>query len=360
MKIAFFSTSLPEVQRKPGGVDVNLDRLAERLAKKHELTVFSFSPRPEGRNYRHVRLKPDGLRYSSLARLTIVPMLLNRLRFDADVLHLHGDDHLLLRRPLPTVRTFYGSAREEARSATRWRRRVNCAAVYAMELLASRLATASYAISPDAGREFRVSGVLPPGTDIRPRDEADRSPRPSILFVGTWSGRKRGELLARSFQETVRPRFPDAELVMVSDHAEDIPGVRLVARPSDAELAALMRGAWVFCLPSAYEGFGIPYLEAMAAGVPVVASDNVGARYVLDEGRAGEIVADEEIGNTIVAILSSHELREKLRQRGLERAEFFSWKRTISLHEQAYRAAIDSWKTPRLPEISCDARAPRA
>ncbi|MGI8714011.1 MAG: glycosyltransferase family 4 protein [Solirubrobacteraceae bacterium] len=350
MKIAFFSTTLPEPQRKPGGVDVNLDRLAERLARTHELTVFSFSPRPEGRHYDHVRLSPGQLRYSPLARLTIVPLLMNARRFSVDVLHLHGDDHLLLRRRLPTVRTFYGSAREEARTATRWLRRANCSVAYAMELLASRLATASYAISPGAGSEFRVRGVLPPGADVHARHDADRFVRPTILFVGTWAGRKRGELLARIFQTVVRPAVPDAELIMVSDHAEALPGVRLVVRPTDAELAALMRGAWVFSLPSSYEGFGIPYLEAMATGVPVVASDNVGSRYVLDGGRAGKIVADDQLGPTIVAILCSGELRSDLSDRGLERAQFFSWERTVSLHEQAYRASIDAWITSRGPK----------
>lgn len=343
MKIAFFSTSLPEPDRKPGGVDVNVDRLAERLAAKHDLTMFSFSPRPADSHYHHVQLQPDAVRFSTISRLTIVPLLLNAMRFRADVLHLHGDDHLLLRRRIATVRTFYGSALEEARSATRWRRRANCTVAYAMEILASRIATASYAISPGAGSEFHVQGVLPPGIDVRARTPGHRRRRPTILFIGTWAGRKRGEMLARVFTKTVRPRFPSAELIMVSNYADDLPGVTLITKPSDAELDTLMRGAWVFCLPSSYEGFGIPYLEAMAAGVPVVATNNIGARYVLDDGRAGELVTDEYLGDAIAEILGSPRLQAELAHRGLKRAEFFSWERTVLLHEHAYASAIALW-----------------
>ncbi len=343
MRVAFFSTSLPEPGRKPGGVDANLDRLAEELARRHDLTVFSFSPRPRGRSYSHVQLKPARIRYSSPARLLLVPALLNGVHFDADVLHLHGDDSLFVARGLPSVRTFYGSALEEFRSATRWRRRAHTLAAYAGELAAARLATATYAISPTAGAEFGVRGVLPPGVTVCPRSADERAPVPTVLFIGTWEGRKRGRLLAEQFASVIRPALPEAELIMVSDHAESWPGVRLVRTPSDDELHQLMRRAWAFCLPSSYEGFGIPYAEAMATGVPVVATDNVGARYVLAGGDAGMIVDAADLGSALLSLLEDDQLRGEYAARGLKRAEAFGWERCVESHGAAYEHAIATY-----------------
>lgn len=339
MHIAFYTSSLPEPDRKPGGVDAHVQRLAERLvARGHRLDLYTFSPPREGSTYNHIQLEPRGLRYSNLARTTLLSGLLNRLRPGADVLHLHGDDWFYLRRSLPTVRTFYGSALMEALHAERLRRRVYCGVVFALEIVASRLATASYDIAPGTGRIYRTVGTLPPA--VEPRSTTlPRSKRPTILFVGTWGGRKRGRMLAEVFSREVLPRIPSARLVMVSDRVEPSPGIEHVPRPSDRRVAELMAEAWLMCLPSSYEGFGIPYAEAMAAGTPVVATPNVGARYVLDDGRAGLICPDDELGATLVRVLCDASLRDELGRRGRARASEFAWDRVLQLHERAYEHA---------------------
>jgi phosphatidyl-myo-inositol alpha-mannosyltransferase len=347
MKIAFFSTSLPEPVRKPGGVDVHVQRLAERLAGRgHELDMYTFSPPVRTTAYRHIQLRPESLRYNRVARMTVVPLLLNRLNSEADVLHLHGDDWFFVRRRLPTVRTFYGSALWEARTAQRMRRRIHTGIVFPLEILASRLATASYDIAPGTGRAFRTVGTLPPAIDLDVRN-GDRSRDPTILFVGTWSGRKRGALLADVFTRMVRPAVPGARLVMVSDHVEPAEGIEHVVRPSDEQLANLMRQAWTLCLPSTYEGFGIPYIEAMAAGAAVVATPNPGSRYVLDGGRAGLLVRDEELGTALLQTLRDAKLRGRLADRGRERVSEFAWERILDLHELAYEDAVRRWSTRR-------------
>jgi phosphatidylinositol alpha-mannosyltransferase len=256
-----------------------------------------------------------------------------------DVLHLHGDDWFYRRRGLPTVRTFYGSALHEARTGTRWRRRVSQSVSFALELLAARRATATYGLIPGDGRWYRTRGSL--GCGVDPNDQrVERSAHPTILFVGTWQGRKRGRILAQAFAHEVRPRLPDAELVMVSDQVVPGPGISWIRRPSDEELGRLYREAWVLCLPSAYEGLGIPYLEAMAAGTPVLATPNPGADYILRSGRDGRIASLDRLGPELLQLLTDPAARETLGRRGRIRAQAFSWPAVCEAHEEAYRHAI--------------------
>jgi glycosyltransferase involved in cell wall biosynthesis len=129
-------------------------------------------------------------------------------------------------------------------------------------------------------RIFREQG----GPLVPPRREALGIRDPYALFVGNLEIRKNVELLLQSF-ELVRSIHPDAQLVLVGAPGFGWEGirarrerilasdaVRVVGYLPDPEVAALVRGARVFVYPSRYEGFGIPPLEAMAAGAPVVAT----------------------------------------------------------------------------------------
>ncbi|HKN94507.1 MAG TPA: glycosyltransferase family 4 protein [Thermoleophilaceae bacterium] len=348
MRIGIFHTTLPEPGRKPGGVEVYVERLARRLAGRgHRVKVFSFTAAPADAPYEHVKLRPSLMARSRAARLLVAPILLNRLdTADLDVLHLHGDDWFLLRRRLPTVRTFHGSSLYESRTATSLKRRLSQALVYPLELLASRLATRSYAVAPGMPRLYRLHGMLHCGVDSS-NGSLGRSETPSVLFVGTWEGRKRGRLLAELFEREVRPRVPDAELWLVADRGEPAAGVQVIRAPSDAELAELFERAWVFCLPSEYEGFGIPYIEAMSHGAAVVATANPGARYVLEEGRSGMTVTDGELAGALVEVLTDEALRRRLVEEGARRAREFSWDSSLASHEAAYEAAIAAWRAGR-------------
>src|SRR5690242_13178430 len=106
LRIGMFTTSLPERGRKPGGVDVLIDRLATVLQqRRHEVTIWSYSPRPDASRYGHRQLAPRSFTFNKLARTAVVPLALNRVPFDGiDVLHLHGDDWFFMRRQVPTVR----------------------------------------------------------------------------------------------------------------------------------------------------------------------------------------------------------------------------------------------------------------
>jgi phosphatidylinositol alpha-mannosyltransferase len=372
LRIGVFSASLPRPGRKPGGVDVHVHRLCNRLVERgHRVRVASFSPAPADARYETRALRPAGLGEHTLARISLVSAAFNLLDTSAlDVVHLHGDDWFYLRRGVPTVRTFHGSALLEARHATRARRRALQLTCFGLELAAARLATASYGLIPGDGGPYRVRGPLPLGVEVLPTACTDRDGPPTVLFVGTWGGRKRGRLLHDAFQRHVRPLVPDARLQLVCEepagaevaggagvagragNAGDAgrtgiaegAGVEWLGAPDDATLAELYSRAWVFSLPSSYEGFGLPYLEAMAHGTPVVATPNPGARHVLAQGRDGVLADPAQLGAALARLLLDERARRELAERALRRARAFSWEAALVAHERAYCDAIARYR----------------
>ena len=133
--------------------------------------------------------------------------------------------------------------------------------------------------------------------------------------------------------------MPDAVLRMVTEDAPaDVgPGVEVLGRLDDEALAEAYRQAWVFGLPFDYEGFGIPYAEALASGTPAVATPNVGARCVLDDGRAGVIVGLTDLGRTLVELLGDAPRRDRMRVAGLARAREFALTSVVDQYETIYR-----------------------
>lgn len=230
MKIGFYHNDLPVPGRKPGGVSVLVHRLAEALSGRgHDLTVWSRGAAPEDRHYRHVRLWPRMATDSRTVRTFVVPLLQNAQNWrDVEVLHLHGDDFLMTCRPLPTVRTLYGSALLEAQHATTAKRRFSYSVIAGMEYLSARLATGCYGLGPGVPKVYPTIGSLDGGVEVPPRVTLQRDGVPTILFVGTWEGRKRGRFLHRVFRDEISPRIPEAELWMVSDRCEPAPGGTLV------------------------------------------------------------------------------------------------------------------------------------
>lgn len=119
--------------------------------------------------------------------------------------------------------------------------------------------------------------------------------------------------------------------------------VRLLGSVSDGELVALYRNAGVFVLPSLFEGFGIPLLEAMSLGCPVAASDRTAVPEIV--GRAGALFDPEDpaaIARAIQAILSDEGVRDDFIKKGFERAKGFSWEKMARRTVGAYEAAYES------------------
>jgi len=352
LRLAMVSYGLPGTGQKRGGIERAAHTLAQGLRLRgHEVVVFSHDPRPDGAAYEVRELPWKGFVATWAGRRATMGYLGNVLavlpdygEFDAVI--MHGDSLLAPLVGKPVLRVMHGSALGEARSATSIGRRVLQMGVYLQELMTAAYQSGVVAVSESTRRENPfVRCVIPHGADssaFRP-DPDERSPEPSVLFVGTLNGRKRGAFLLDAFLTRVRRDHPTAMLTIVGETGPEHEGVRYLKGVDDVELAALYRQAWVYASPSTYEGFGLPYLEAMACGTPVVASPNPGSREVLSDGACGLMPSDGHFADTLSSLLADRERRAALSVAGLARARELSLDRMLEGYEALLleRASLD-------------------
>lgn len=176
-------------------------------------------------------------------------------------------------------------------------------------------------------------------------------PERFILFLGTLEPRKNLptliEAYARIAADTDAPLligggkgwlydeiFAKAAALNLGDR------VRFVGYIDAADQALWYAAATVFAFPSLYEGFGMPPLEAMACGTPVVTSNTSSLPEVVgDAGLTVDPRNPDELGAALLRLLNNQSLRAELRQRGLRQAQRFSWRETAERTLAAYQAA---------------------
>jgi glycosyltransferase involved in cell wall biosynthesis len=175
-----------------------------------------------------------------------------------------------------------------------------------------------------------------------------------ILFVGTIEPRKNLITLARAFAKilrttTLRPQLVIAgkkgwlvdELFSYIKEMDMSDRVRFTGYVSDDDLRALYSSCSVCVYPSLYEGFGLPTLEAMACGAPVITSRTPAIMETVgDAARLVPPLDIQALARTIVELLGDEKARLELSSEGLLRAAQFSWEKTASLTLEVYREAL--------------------
>jgi glycosyltransferase involved in cell wall biosynthesis len=132
-----------------------------------------------------------------------------------------------------------------------------------------------------------------------------------------------------------REASPRPEVVRALDRG----GVRFIPQPSTADLVRLMNLATVFAFPSWYEGFGIPLVEAMQCGAPIIASSRASIPEIVgDAGVVFDLEAPETFGALLRELLEDEPRRKTLAANALERSKLFSWRRTAQETLAVYEA----------------------
>ncbi len=201
--------------------------------------------------------------------------------------------------------------------------------------------------------------IIPNGIDLT-RFEHESQPIPAlmdgklnILFVGRFSERRKGLKYLLKAYETVKRQMPNTRLIIVGKgdakgykrylNRHEIQDVVFTGFVSDQELPRYHRSCQVFCAPSTGgESFGIVLLEAMASGLPVIASDIPGYASVIEHGKQGMLVEPknrEALAMALIHVLADASLRQRMSEASRKKAAEYSWekvaRRVLNYYERS-------------------------
>ncbi len=353
-----------------GGVRAHVASLAAVLARAHDVRVVAPASQPlAGHDVDHLVVTVGNAIAvpfnRSVARVAASPAAGRRALaaiedFDAEVVHVHepGVPTVSLavasrcRRPL--VATFHAWSNRDLlyRSSGPVGKRIaqRLSARIAVSPAAQRYHAEALHLPEDAFR------VVPNGVDVERFEAAEPLPeladpeRPVLLFVGRLEQRKGLDTLIRAFLE-LRERRPQLRLVIIGDgperyHCESLlpirarPDVLFVGAVTDEDKPRFHASADVYVAPNlGGESFGIVLLEAMAAGLPVVASDIAGFRTVLQDGREGHLVPPGDVGalaSTVGHLLDQPRLAAAMAVQGRITAQTYAWPRVAERVAEVY------------------------
>ena len=212
-------------------------------------------------------------------------------------------------------------------------------------------------ITPGVDPRFRPEPSLAwgvNGTNLLPRDlrtRYDIGATPYILSIGTLQPRKNYIRLIQAFLRMRETADDDLQLLIgggrgwlfepILDEADKHESVHLLGFVLDEDLPPLYQGAALFAFPSLYEGFGLPVLEAMACGTPVVCSNTSSLPEVA--GDAASLVDPLDVAGLSVAmsrVLEDKGLRKRMIEQGLRQASRYTWEGSA----RQLLDVIDSWE----------------
>ena len=214
--------------------------------------------------------------------------------------------------------------------------------------LAKTVITPSEAVRGEVIERFELDPGMVVSVPLAARElfqpvEAAPPRAPYFLFVGTLEPRKNIAGLIEAWR-MVREEL-QVELWLVGRLRDDFSllkqeGLRHMASVADSELPGLYSAAAAFVYPSHYEGFGLPVLEAMQCGCPVITSNDPAITEVSRDA-ALHVEAEDcrALANAMTSLMNSPRLRERMREDGLERARQFSWRETARRTREVYADA---------------------
>ncbi len=306
------------------GIGVHTAEIARRLPG-HPL-IASHAPIEDQSGIEHCRFRVDRMPLGVMWQQLVLPRIVDGVLWAP-----HGTIPLALRAPaVITLHDFTALTMPD---------RHRLQTILSFDLFigrsvqrAARIAAVSRAVADQALRWFGVScEIVPNGVDdfFTPdgSEEGD-----FILFAGTLEPRKGIDDLLAVWQSLAAPRPP---LVLCGDAGWRVripEGVQVTGYVPRERLRELYRRARLFVYPSRFEGFGIPPLEAMACGAPVIAT-RTGAIPEYAEGAA--LLVDpgdrDALRAAMLRALGDRNLRDELRARGAERAGRYRWDRSAAL-----------------------------
>jgi glycosyltransferase involved in cell wall biosynthesis len=186
--------------------------------------------------------------------------------------------------------------------------------------------------------------------------------RPYLLAVGSPARHKNFALIPAALQ-VLGEAAPRCVVVGAADRAvfrdPSQSSIQSIGYVSDAELKALYEHATCFVIPSRYEGFGLPAIEAIACGCPVVASDIPALREVCGDAAVFfDPTVAASLASALRQVLGDSNLREGMRARGLARLPLFSWERTAEAYIEVVRDCLAAAEQ-RLPQPDLRPIGPR-
>lgn len=372
MRIGIDATAVPRLKAGAGVYTEELVRSLLTLDREDTFFLFvrggTFADLPA--DYPNVRRLPVVAPTRPgrfLWEQAILPALARRLQIDL----LHSPHHTMPAAPLPCYRvvtvhdvTFF---LYPARYGTF--RRLYMQTTTRLSLrLADAIIVPSETVRDDLIRLLRVKParitVVPEGVNARFQPMVDQRRlteirtryargTPYILNLGSLEPGKNQITLVQAYKR-LRDRGYRQRLVIAGQRAWKYE--RLLARIAQAgltevvdlpgyipesDLPALYSAAELFVFPSLYEGFGLPVLEAMACGTPVICSDRSALREI-GEGAAFLVnpLSARDLAEAMATLLDDQDLREQLRSSGKQRAAAFTWERTATETLAVYRRLL--------------------